>query len=198
MPSLTEFPWSRISPETQQRLGERLRAVTPLLRIRLPLLHALGIGVCLFLLLCVLWWLTSPSRAPIHPKTSEGLELHQLLQALQAAVADSTLGQPSAGAAPSFAPKDVELAVHFVVQPGVPSSGDAPYRLVPVDTALQPRPEHIQTLTVRLTPTLLLSQKPGASVVTPPEIWPPKDADPLPPPRPKKRANPKGGGDRAS
>jgi hypothetical protein len=113
--------------------------------------------------------------------------LGQLLQTLQAAVADPTLGQPSAGSS-SFTPKDVELAVHFVIQPSVPASGDTTYRLVPVDTALQLRPEHIQTLTMRLTPTLLLSQKPGASMVAPPEIWPSKDADPLPPPRLKKRA----------
>src|ERR671930_1776663 len=122
MPSLTEFPWSRIAPETQQRLGERLRHIPPLLSTRLPLLHALGIGMCFFLLLYGLWWLTSASRAPIPPKASEGLELHQLLQALQAAVTDSTLGQPSAGATSSFAPKDVEFAVHFVIQPSVPAS----------------------------------------------------------------------------
>ena len=185
MPSLTEFPWSRIAPETQQRLGERLRAVTPLLHTRLPLLHALGIGMCFFLLPYVLWWFTSTSHAPIPPRASEGLELHQLLQALQAAMAEPTLGQPNAGA---FAPKDVEIAVRFVIQPSVPLSGDPSYRLVPVDTALQPRPEHVQTLTMRLTPTLPVSQRPGTSMVPPPEIWPPKDGEPLPPPRPKKRA----------
>ena len=188
MPSLTEFPWTRVSPETQQRLGERLRAATLLLHTRIPLLHALGIGVCFFLLPYVLWSFTSASHAPLPPRASEGLELHQLLQALQAAVTDSALGQPGAGAASSFAPKDVEIVTHFVIQPNVPPSGDTTYRLVPVDTALQARPEHVQTLTMRLTPTLLLSQKPGMSMVTPPEIWPPKDADPLPPPRPKKRA----------
>ena len=188
MPSLTEFPWNRVSPETQQRLGERLRAIIPLLHTRLPLLHALGIGMCFFLLPYVLWWLTSTSRAPIPPKASEGLELHQLLQALHAAVADSTLGQPSAGSSSPFTPKDVEMAVHFVIQPSVPASGDTTYRLVPVDTALHPRPEQVQTLTMRLTPTLLLSQKPAASVLTPPEVWPPKEGEPLPPPRLKKRA----------
>jgi hypothetical protein len=188
MPSLTEFPWSHMSPETQRRLGERLRAVNPLLHTRLSLLHALGIGMCFFLLPYVLWWLTSTSRAPIPPRASEGIELHQLLQALQAAMADSTLGQPNGGGSASFAPKDVEIAVRFVIQPSVPASGDTNYRLVPVDTALQPRPEHIQTLTMRLTPTLFLSQKPGTSIVPPPEIWPPKDGDPLPPPRLKKRA----------
>jgi hypothetical protein len=187
MPSLTEFPWSRVSPETQQRLGERFRALTPMLHTRLPLLHALGIGVCFFLLPYVLWWLTSTSHAPIPPKASEGLDLHQLLQALHAAVADPALGQPSAGAS-SFVPKDVEFAVHFVIQPSVPPGSDPTYRLVPVDTALQPRPEHVQTLTMRLTPTLLLSQKPGAPVLTAPEVWPPKDGDPLPPPRLRKRA----------
>jgi hypothetical protein len=185
MPSLTEFPWSRVSSETRQSLGERLRAILTLFHTRISLFHALGIGMCFFLLPYVLWWLTSASRVPIPPEASGGLDLHQLLQTLQAAVADPGLGQPTAGS--SFTPKDVELAVHFVVQPSVPSSGDTTYRLVPVDTALHPRPEHVQTLTMRLTPTLLLSQKPGASIVTPPEVWLPKDADPLPPPRPKKR-----------
>src|SRR5262249_6749426 len=161
------------APETQQRLGERLRAVTPLLHTRLSLLHALGIGICFFLIPYILWWLTAASHAPI-PSRAESLELHQLLQALQAAVADSTLGQPSAGATSSFAPKDVELAVHFVIQPSVPPSGDTTYRLVPVDTTFQLRPEHVQTLTMRLTPTLLIPQKPAASTITPPEIWPPK------------------------
>jgi hypothetical protein len=187
MPSLSEFPWSHISPETQQRLGERFRAVTPLLRIRLPLLHAMGIGVCFFLLPYILWWLTSSSRAPLPPKASEGLELQQLLQTLHTAVADPTLGQPNAGASAPFTPKDVEIAVHFVIQPSTPASGDTTYRLVPVDMALQPRPEHVQTLTVHLAPTQSLTQKPVAPVPTPPEIWPPKDGDPLPPPRPKKR-----------
>jgi hypothetical protein len=187
MPSLTEFPWSHISPETQQRLGERLRGITPLLYTRLPLLHTLGIGMCFFLLPYVLWWFTSTARVPIPPRTSEGLELHQLLQALQAAVADPSLGQLSAGAS-SYTPKDVELVVRFVIQPSVPPSGDTTYRLVPVDTALQPRPEQVQTLTMRLTPTLLLAQKPVTSMAPPPEIWPPKDGDPLPPPRLKKRA----------
>ena len=187
MPSITEFPWNRVSPETQQRLGERLRAATLLLYTRIPLLHALGIGMCFFLLPYVLWWFISASRAPLPPRASEGLELHQLLQALQAAVTDSTLGQPGAGTASSFTPKDVEIATHFVIQPSVSPSGDTTYRLVPVDTALQSRPEHVQTLTMRLTPTMLLSQKPGMSTVTPPEIWPQKDAEPLPPPRVKKR-----------
>jgi hypothetical protein len=188
MPSLTEFPWRHMSPETQQRLGERLRTLTPLLYSRLPLLHALGIGLCFFLLPYILWWLTSASHAPIPSKASQGLELHQLLQALHTAVADPTLGQSSTGAAAPFAPKDVEIAVHFVIQPSVPPSGDMIYRLIPVDTALQPRPEHVQTLTMRLTPTPSLAQKPTASTLTTPEVWPPKDADPLPPPRSKKRA----------
>ena len=82
----------------------------------------------------------SPYLSWTSPRTSEGLELHQLLQALQAAVADPSLGQPSAGAS-SFAPKDVEFAVHYVIQPSVPASGDTTYRLVPVDTAFQPRPD---------------------------------------------------------
>jgi hypothetical protein len=186
MPSLTEFPWNHISPETQQRLSDRLRAVTPLLHTRLSLLHALGIGLCFFLLPYVLWWFTSTSHAPSLTGASAGLELHQLLQALQAAVADPSLGQPRDGAS-SFAPKDVEFAVHYVIQPSVPASGDTTYRLVPVDTAFRPRPEQVQTLTMRLTPTMLLSQKPGPSVLTSPDVWPPKDGDPLPPPRLKKR-----------
>jgi len=187
MPSLTEIPWSHMSPEIRHRIGERLRILTTRLHTRIPLLHALGIGMCFFLLPYVLWGLTSASRAPIPPRASEGLELHQLLQALQAAVADPTLGQPSAGAS-SFAPKDVEFAVHYVIQPSVPPGGDTTYRLVPVDTAFQPRPEQVQTLTMRLTPTLLLPQKPGTSMLTTPEVWPPKEGDSLPPTRLKKRA----------
>ena len=62
MPSITEFPWNRVSPETQQRLGERLRAATLFLHARIPLLHALGIGLCFFLLPYILWWFTSASR----------------------------------------------------------------------------------------------------------------------------------------
>ena len=112
MPSLTEFPWSRIAPETQQRLGERLRAVTPLLHTRLPLLHA-RIGMCFFLLPYILWWFTSTSHAPIPPRASEGLELHQLLQALAGCNGGSHSGPPNAG---TFTPKDVEIAVRFVIQ----------------------------------------------------------------------------------
>jgi hypothetical protein len=190
MPSITEFPWNRVSPETQRRLGERLRAATLLFHTRIPLLHALGIGMCFFFLPYVLWWFTSSSHASLPHKASEGLELHQLLQALQAAVTDSTLGQPGAGTASSFTPKDVEIATHFVIQPNVSPGADTTYRLVPVDTTLQARPEHVQTLTMRLTPTLLLPQKPGVSIGIPPEIWPPKDAEPLPPSRVKKRAKP--------
>jgi hypothetical protein len=101
-------------------------------------------------------------------------------------MADPILGQSNTGA---FTPKDVEIAVRYVIQPSVPPGGDPTYRLVPVDTALQPRPEHVQTLTMRLTPTMLISQRPGmSSTLPPPEIWPPKDGDPLPPPRLKKRA----------
>jgi hypothetical protein len=188
MPSLTEFPWTRMSPEIRQRIGERLRVMTPLLYPRLSLLHALGIGMGFFLLPYVLWWLTSAFSAPIPPRASESLELHQLLQGLHTVLADPTLGQSSSGASSPFAPKDVEIAVRFVIQPSVLPSGDTNYRLVPVDTALQPRPEHVQTLTVRLAPTPPLSHKPGASTVTAPEVWPPKDGDLLPPARPKKRA----------
>ena len=190
MPNPTEFPWPHVSPAIWQHLGDRLRAMTPLLHAPIPLLYALGAGVCCFLLPYVLWWITSTLHAPVPARASEGLELHQLLQALQAALGEPALGQASpAGPAP-FAPKDVEVAVHFVVQPSVPPSGDTTYRLVPVDTAHQPRPEHVQTLTVRLTPTPPASYRPGTSMATVPEVWPPRDSDPLPPARPKKRTKP--------
>jgi hypothetical protein len=188
MPSHTEFPWGRVSPGIWQHLGERLRALVPLLYTRLPLSYALGIGVGFFLLPYVLWWLTSTSRAAIPPKASQSLELHQLLHALHVTVADPALGQPSPGAASPFTPKDVEMAVHFVIQPSVLPSGETTYRLVPVDTALQLRPAHVQTLTMRLTPTQPSAQKPGASMATAPEVWSPKDGDLLPSPRLKKRA----------
>jgi hypothetical protein len=187
VPTPTEFPWQRVSPEIRQRLGERLRAMTPLLHTPIPLVYALGVGVCFFLLPYVLWWLTSLLHAPIPTRASEGIELHQLLQALHTTLGDPTLGQTSPGGAVPFAPKDVELAVNFVVQPNVPASGDTTYRLIPVDTAHQPRPEHVQTLTLRLTPTPSSQYRPGASMATVPEVWPPKDGDPLPPARLKKR-----------
>jgi len=190
VPNPTEFPWPHVSPGIRQHLGDRLRAMTPLLHAPIPLLYALGTGVCCFLLPYVLWWLTSALHAPVPARASEGLELHQLLQALQAALGEPALGQAgSAGPAP-FAPKDVEVAVHFVVQPSMPPSGDTTYRLVPVDTAQQPRPEHVQTLTVRLTTTPPASYRPGTSMATVPEVWPPRDSDPLPPARPKKRTKP--------
>ena len=187
MPSPTEYPWPHVSPTIWQRLGERLRAMTPFLYAPIPLLYALGVGVCFFLLPYILWWLTSALHAPVPAKASEGLELHQLLQALQAALGEPMPGQASGGGSAPFAPKDMEVAVHFVVQPIVPPSGATIYRLVPVDTARQPRPEHVQTLTMRLTPTPPLPYRPGSSLATAPEVWPPKDADPLPPARLKKR-----------
>ena len=187
MPNPTEFPWQRVSPDLRQRLGERLRAMRPLLHAPIPLIYALGVGVGFFLLPCVLWWLTSTLHAPVPARASEGLELHQLLQALQTAMGESTLGQASSGGSAPFAPKDMEVAVHFVVQPIAPAGGDTTYRLVPVDTARQPRPEHVQTLTMRLTPTTPSSYRTGTSLATGPEVWPPKDGEPLPPARLKKR-----------
>lgn len=187
MPSHTEFPWQRVAPETRQRLGERLCAVMPLLHAPIPLIYALGVGVCFFLLPYVLWWLTSTLHTPVPGGASAGLELHQLLQTLQAALGEPALGQASSGGPTPLVPRDVEVAVHFVVQPSVPPSGDTTYRLVPVDTAHQPRPEHVQTLTMRLTPTSPSSYRSGASLATGPEVWPSKDAEPLPPARLKKR-----------
>jgi hypothetical protein len=187
VPNTTEFPWQRVSPEIRQSLGDRLRTLKPVLHAPIPLLYALGIGVCFFLLPYVLWWLTSTLQAPVPARASEGLELHQLLQALQAALGESTQGQSSSGGSAPFAPREAEVAVHFVVQPSVPPSGDTTYRLVPVDMAHQPRPEHVQTLTMRLTPASPSPYRPGTSLTTGTEVWPPKDGDPLPPARPKKR-----------
>jgi hypothetical protein len=187
MPSHTEFLWNRVPPEIQQRLGERLRALTPFLRTRLPLGYVLGIGVCFFLLPYVLWWLTSTSPVPTPAGASKGLELNQFLQALHATIGDAALGQSSSGVPAPFAPKDVEVAVHFVIQPSAPPSGDTTYRLVPVDTTHQLRPEHVQTLTMHLIATSPSSYKPGTSMATTPEVWPSRDGDPLPPARLKKR-----------
>ena len=187
MPSLTEFPWNHVSPEIRQRIGERFRIIAPLLHTRLSLLHALGIGIGFFLLPYVLWWLTSISSTPVPPRAPQGLELHQLVQGLHTALADPALGQPNARASSALAAKDAEVAVRFVIQPTIIPGGDTTYRLVPVDTALQPRPEHVQTLTIRLTSTPPLPHKSGASMDTAPEVWPPKDGDLPPPARLKKR-----------
>jgi hypothetical protein len=187
VPNPTEFPWQRVSPEIRQHLGDRLRAMTPLLHTPIPLLYALAVGVCFFLLPYVLWWLTSAFHAPVPARASEGLELHQLVQALQSALGEPPPGQASSGGPAPFAPKDAEVAVHFVIQPSMPPSGDTTYRLVPVDTAHQHRPEHVQTLTMRLTPASPSPHRPGTSLATAPEASPPKDGDTLPSARLKKR-----------
>jgi len=97
MPSLTEFPWSRISPETQQRLGERLRGHNSAsLHTPSSVTHPGNWHVLLSPPVCPL--VVHLDRSCSHPpRTSEGLELHQLLQALQAAVADPVWGHPVLG-----------------------------------------------------------------------------------------------------
>ena len=106
-----------------------------------------------FCLPWVLWWLTAPLRVSAPPTAPTGIELHQMLGALQTVLADSTSGPLGPGTPAPFTLTDVDVAVHFVVQHSVSPTGTPLYRLVPVDTALQTRPEHVQTLTMRLTPT---------------------------------------------
>src|SRR5439155_12027922 len=151
MASLTEFPWRTMAPKVRQFMDARLSDAPPLLRRRLSVLTAVGIGVGCFLLPFVLWWLTSSPRASAPPSTPGAIELQQMLSALQTVLADPTLGSLNAGTASPFTLKDVDVEVHFVVQKS--ANGTPLYRLVPVDSALPTRPEHVQTLKVRLIPT---------------------------------------------
>jgi hypothetical protein len=61
----------------------------------------------------------------------------------------------------------VRVEVRFVVQHSAPSGGTPLYRLVPVDSALQPRPEQVQTLSMRLT-----TPAPGPTTVETPGATP--------------------------
>src|SRR5262249_19739635 len=125
--------------------------------------YVAGIGVGLFLLPYVLWWLTATSRGSAPPKTLDGIEVQQLVTALQTALAEPVLGRVSTGTPALLSLRDVQVDLHFVLKHS-PTTRDASlYRLVPVDTALQTRPEHVQTLKMRLLPTLPLPSQVGGS-----------------------------------
>jgi len=190
MASLTEFPWRTMAPKVRQFMDARLSDAPPLLRRRLSVLTAVGIGVGCFLLPFVLWWLTSSPRASAPTTTPEGIELQQMLSALQSVLADPTLGSLNAGTTSPFTLKDVDVEVHFVVQKSAPTSGTPLYRLVPVDTTLQTRPEHVQTLKMRLISTPLLPTTPGPPGVSTPLPRASEESDMLKPSLPKKRTRP--------
>ena len=161
MTSLTGSSWRRIVPQVRQRIHERLYNMPQLLHTRLSVPWVVGIGAGLFLLPYALWWLTATSRGPAPPRTPDGVEIHQLLTALHTALAEPVLGRDSTGAPAPFVLQDVEVELHFVVQHSAPTREASLYRLVPVDTALQARPEHVQTLKMRLLPTLPLPSQVG-------------------------------------
>src|SRR5262249_47775898 len=170
MTSLTGSSWRRIAPQVRQRMRERLSDTPQLLHTRISMPYVLGIGIGLFLLPYVLWWLTATSRSPAPPKTLDGIEIQQLVTALQTALVEPVMGRVSTGASVPFVLRDVEVELHFVVQKSaLPPDADL-YRLVPVDTALQARPEHVQTLKMRLLPTLPLPSQvggPGSATAVP-------------------------------
>ena len=153
MASLTAFPWRTMAPKVRQFMGEWWRDPPPFLHQRVSVLAAVGIAVGCFCLLVVLGWLTAPAQVSAPPTTPTGIDLHQMLSTLQTVLADATLRPLGPGTPAPLTLMDVDVAVHFVVQPSASATGTPLYRLVPVDTALQTRPEHVQTLTMRLTPT---------------------------------------------
>jgi len=190
MASLTEFPWRTMAPKVRQYVGERLSDTPPLLRKRLSVLTAVGIGVGCFALPFVLWWLTSAPRASAPTTTPGGIELQQMLSALHTVLADPTLGSLTAGTASPFTLKDVDVEVRFVVQKSASTNGTPLYRLVPVDTALQTRPEHVQTLKVRLISTPLPPATLGSPGAATPLPRASEESDVLKSSLPKKRARP--------
>jgi len=188
MTSLTEFPWRTLAPKVRQFMGERLREVSPLMDKRLSVLAAVGIGVGCFCLLAVVWWFSAAGRGLASPATVTGIELHQMLSTLQTMLADPTLGPRSPDTPTPFTLKEVNVDVHFVVQHSTHPNSASIYRLVPVDTALQTRPEQVQTLTLRLatTPPTTLGT-PGASAAVPQIV---EEGSLLKPSPSKKRARP--------
>ena len=70
--------------------------------------------------------------------------------------AEAARGRPPNGAPAPFTTRDVEVELHFVVQKSPAARDDSLYRLVPVDTTIQTRPESVQTLKMHLFPTLPL------------------------------------------
>jgi hypothetical protein len=170
MKSPAEFPWHTMGPKMRQFMEERLRDTQPLWHTRVSVLTAVGMGVGGFCLALVVWWLTASPRVPAPPTTLPGIELHQMLSTLQTMLADPTLATLSPWAAAPLTLNEVHVDVHFVVQRPAPSGGAPLYRLVPVDSALQTRPEHVQTLSLRLTappPVPTMVGTPGAAPSVP-------------------------------
>jgi hypothetical protein len=184
MASSVAFPWRRLAPTVWQWLGASLRSTPQFLRARLSVPYVVGIGAVCFLLPYALWWLTPISRSPAQPRMPAGVEMHQLLTALHTA-----LGQFPKGAPTPFALQDAEVTLHFVVQKSA-ASGASPYRLVPVDTAVQVRPEHVQTLTMRLLPAASLPTTRESLVSATSGARPSEEPGLRPPALAKKRARP--------
>jgi hypothetical protein len=161
MVSRTRLGWYRLMQQGQHWVGEQLHAWPPLRHTRLAVPWVVGISAVCFLLPLVLWWLSAPPHGPIPPQRLAGVEIQQLLTALHTALAEPVLGHVSTGAPAPFLLRDVEVELHFVVQHSAPTRDDSRYWLVPVDTALEARPEHVQTLKMRLLPTLPLPSQLG-------------------------------------
>ena len=147
MKSSAEFPWHTM----RQFMEERLRKTPPFFHTRVSLLTAVGLGVGGFGLAVVLWWLTAAPRVLAPPMPLPGLDLHEMLSTLQTLVADPMLTTLRPGTAAPLFLNDVRVEVHFVVQQSAPAGGTPLYRLVPVESAHQLRPEQVQTLSLRLT-----------------------------------------------
>jgi hypothetical protein len=190
MANLTGLYWRRIAPQVRQRLRERLHDTPQLLHTRLSVPYVAGIGAVCFLLPYVLWWLTATSRGPAPPRTPDGVEVHQVLTALHTVLAEPALGRLPNGSPVPFAMRDVEVELHFVVQKSTPSRDSSLYRLVPADTAVQVRPEHVQILKMRLFPTPPLPSQLGVSVSSTAASRAAEEAGLRKPALPKKRDRP--------
>lgn len=156
MVDFTGLSWRRVAPQVRQCIHERLRDAPQLLHTRISLPGAVGIGAAFFFLPYVLWWLTATTSGPVPPSMSDGVEISQVLTALHTALAEAALGRLPHGAPASLTMRDAEVELHFVVQKSTSAHDDSLYRLVPVDTTVQTRPESVQTLKMHLFPTLPL------------------------------------------
>jgi hypothetical protein len=86
--------------------------------------------------------------------------------------------------------RDVEIELHFVVQKSTRDRDASLYRLVPADTAVQARPEHVQTLKMRLFPTPPLPSQLGVTVSSTAGSRTAEEAGLRKPALPKKRDRP--------
>jgi hypothetical protein len=185
MARIAPLPWRRLLSTMPHSVGARLRSLLPLLHTRLAVPWVVGSGVAGFLLPYVLWGLTAPAEPPAQPRPPAGVEIQQVLTALHTA-----LGRlPQEGPTP-LALQHAEVTLHFVVQKGASPSGASAYRLVPLDTAVQARPEHVQTVTLRVLPVPALPPTRDAPGSGPPGARPPAEAGRQPSTLPKKDARP--------